>query len=241
MRKSAILILLITLLLIAVPASQTTFAQGDGEYSVDIDPANFVDVVDNPYFPRLPGMRWVYEGQTEDGEVEHVEIEVLSDTREVMGVQVTIMRDTVSVDGEVVEDTYDWFAQDVDGNVWYFGEEVSDFEDGELVSNAGSWEAGVDGALPGIVMYGDPEAHARMPYYQEYYPGEAEDSAILLNTTAQVTVPAGEFEDVVLTYDWNPLEDESHEIKYFAPGVGEVKSIDLITGEIVELIEYSAS
>lgn len=225
-------------ILVFVLTSLFTIAQDDGGYSVEIDPANFVAVVDNPYMPRIAGMRWVYEGVAQDGSTEHVEIEVLSEAREILGVQATVMRDTVSVDGQIVEDTYDWLAQDVDGNVWYMGESVSDFEDGVLVSTAGSWEAGVDGALPGIVMFGDPSAHVGETYLQEYYVGEAEDQADLLSVRGLATVPFGEFENVVMTYDYTYLDVESHEIKYFAQGIGEIKSIDLVTGDVVELTEF---
>lgn len=226
----------VLLLLLLTITGGLTFAQET--YSVDIDPANFVESIDNPYYPREVGMRWVYEGQTMEG-LERVEIEILSETREVMGVQTTIMRDTVYIDGEIVEDTYDWFAQDIDGNVWYFGEEVSDYENGQLISTAGSWEAGVDGALPGIVMFGDPSSHLGETYLQEYYVGEAEDTAQLLSITGIVEIPFGEFEDILLTYDYTPLDFEAHEIKYFAEDIGEIKSIDLVTGDVVTLIEFS--
>ena len=146
----------------------------DGNYTVDIDPDDFVEVIDNPYLPLQPGTRWVYEG-VEDGETERVEVEVTTDRRDVMGISAVVVRDTVYEDGELIEDTYDWFAQDVDGNVWYLGEDSREFEDGELVSTEGSWEAGVDGALPGIVMLADPEVGDA--YRQEFYEDEAEDMA----------------------------------------------------------------
>jgi hypothetical protein len=230
--------LLIGILLLLLTGG-LTFAQDDGGYSVDIDPTNFVEVIDNPYFPHMLGMRWVYEGQTEDG-LERTEIEILPESREVMGVQTTVVRDTVYLEGEMIEDTLDFFAQDIDGNVWYFGEESSNYEDGQLVDTEGSWEAGVDGALPGIVMFGQPEMHLGETYRQEYYLGEAEDMGILLSTNGLVTVPYGSFEDVVLVYEFNPLEEDAHEIKYFAAGIGEVKAIDLVTGEEAVLIEFTA-
>lgn len=130
---------------------------GDGGlYAPAVDPARFVGVIDNPYLPLTTGSRWVYEGES-DGEVERIEVTVLDDRRPVMGIDAVMVRDVVSVAGEIVEDTLDWFAQDIDGNVWYLGEEVQDFEGGRLVGTAGSWEAGVDGALPGIVMPAAPE------------------------------------------------------------------------------------
>ena len=91
---------------------------------MSLDPADFVDVVDNPYFPLLAGSRWVYEGDS-DGEAERIEVEVLDERREIMGISAVVVHDTVYVDDELAEDTYDWYAQDVDGNVWYLGEDTS--------------------------------------------------------------------------------------------------------------------
>jgi hypothetical protein len=182
-------------------------------------------------------MRWVYESETEDG-LERIVVEVTDDTRVVMGVETVVVRDTVTLDGEVIEDTYDWFAQDDDGNVWYFGEDTTAFEDGEE-STEGSWEAGVDGAHPGIVMFADPEPGD--PYYQEFYEGEAEDMGQVLETGKHVSVPAGEFDDVVVTKDWTPLEPDVVENKYYAPGVGVVLEIHVEGGdERVELVEFSS-
>ncbi len=237
MRNIHKIMLVMVLIGLLVLAGSLSMAQET--YTVDINPANFVTVIDNPYFPRIPAMRWVYEGATAAG-LERVEIEVLAETRMVLGVQTTIMRDTVYIGGELVEDTLDWFAQDAEGNVWYFGEDVKNYENGQLVDTAGSWEAGVDGALPGIVMFGDPSAHLGATYRQEYYVGEAEDIAQLLSITAQTSVPYGAFENVLLTYDYTPLDIESHEIKYFAAGIGEIKTFDLVTGEEFTLIEFSA-
>ena len=181
---------------------------GDGgQYAPDIDAANFVDTVDNPYFPLAAGSRWVYEG-TSDGEAERVEVVVTGERRTILGVSATVVRDTVSVAGQVVEDTYDWYAQDREGNVWYLGEASQDVENGQVVSTAGSWEAGVDGAYPGIVMKAEPRVGDA--YRQEYYPGEAEDLAEVLEVGA----------DRVLTQEWNPLEPEVVEQKAYERGVG---------------------
>ena len=233
---------LLSVLLAAVLVLAVISVSGQGlpeNYSVEIDPADFVSVIDNPYYPRIVGTVWIYEGETEDG-LERIEVEVLPDTREVMGVTVTVVRDRVYVEGVIVEDTFDWFAQDVEGNVWYFGEEVQDYEDGQPSSTAGSWEAGVDGALPGIIMFADPTAHIGEVYYSEYYVGEAEDAVIMLNYTGTVELDYGEFENVVMTYDFTPLDPEdAHEIKYYAEGIGTIKEIDLTTGEEFELIDFS--
>ncbi len=210
----------------------------DGAYSVTINPADFVAVVDNPYFPAIPGTRYVYEGMTADG-LEHVEIEVLSETRVVMGVTTTIIHDTVYLDGVLVEDTLDWYAQDKDGAVWYFGEAVDNYENGQLADHAGSWEAGVDGALPGIIMFADPSAHVGETYYQEYYAGEAEDQATLISADESLTIGYGNFENVVQTRDFTALEPDLQEHKFYATGIGMIKEVDLTTGETFELVEYT--
>ena len=140
-----------------------------------------------------------------------------------------VVRDTVTVDGDVVEDTYDWFAQDVDGNVWYLGEDTAEYDDGEVVSTDGSWEAGVDGALPGIVMLASPRSGDA--YRQEYYLGEAEDLAEVLRGRRHREVPFGEFTDVVVIEDWNPFEPETVEEKHYAPGVGVVLEVTTAGGD----------
>jgi hypothetical protein len=208
---------------------------GDGgSYDPQIDPASFVDEIDNPWFPLQPGMRWVYEGTTED-ETERIVVVVTDRRREVMGVSAVVVRDTVSVEGSVVEDTFDWFAQDADGNVWYMGEDTKEYEDGEVVSTEGSWEAGVDGALPGIIMEADPQVGDA--YRQEYYPGQAEDLAEVVRTGQSETVPAGAYDDLVVIKEWNPLEPDAIEEKYYSQGVGTVLENKIRGGtERVELV-----
>jgi len=188
-------------------------------YEPRIDPADFVAEIDNPYLPLPVGRTLVFEGVS-DGDRERIEITVTDRTREVMGVTTTVVRDRAFVEGALVEDTFDWFAQDRWGNVWYLGEETAEYEDGEVVSRAGSWEAGVDGAQPGVVMLADPGVGDL--YRQEYFPGEAEDIARVRAVGGSVTVPAGSYDDVLVTEDWTPLEPDVLEHKSYAPGVGVV-------------------
>jgi hypothetical protein len=193
---------------------------GDGgDYQVTVEPADFVTGIDNPWLPFTPGSAWVYESIGEE-EVERIEVVVLEETRQVMGVAATVVRDTVTVDGELVEDTFDWYAQDTEGNVWYMGEETAEYENGEVVSTAGAWEAGVDGALPGIIMMADPAVGDA--YRQEYYPGEAEDMAEVVRDGASEEVAHGAYDDLVVIEEWTPLEPEVIEEKSYAPGVGVV-------------------
>jgi len=208
-------------------------------YAPTIDPAAFSDQITNPYFPLTPGTTYVYEGSA-DGVAERNEVIVTSDTKTILGVRCVVVHDTVTQDGALVEDTLDWYAQDSEGNVWYFGEDTKEYENGEVVSTAGSWEAGVDGAQPGIVMKASPQAGDE--YRQEYYAGEAEDMAKVLDVSGTRTVPAGSYTDVVETEDFSPLEPEIVERKYYAPGVGFVYSTRVQGGqEETELVSVTTN
>lgn len=209
-----------------------------GDYDPDIDPADFVDAIDNPHLPFAVGARWTYTEESE-GEIERIEVVVTDQRRQVMGVSATVVRDTVTTeDGEVVEDTYDWYAQDTDGNVWYLGEDTEEYDNGEVVSTAGSWEAGVDGALPGIVMRATPRVGDA--YRQEYYRGEAEDLAEVVRIGVTESVGSGDFDDLVVIREWNPLDPEVVEEKYYARDVGLVLEVRTEGGEgRGELIEYT--
>lgn len=211
---------------------------GDGgDYRPALDPADVVDGIDNPYLPLTPGSSWVYEA-TADGETERIEVVVTSDRREVMGISAVVVRDTATVNGELVEDTFDWFAQDREGNVWYLGEDTTEYENGRPANTAGAWEAGVDGALPGIVMPADPTIG--QAYRQEYLPGEAEDMGEVIRQGESETVPFGSFDDLLVTRDWTPLEPDTIEEKYYAPGVGLVLEVKTAGGEgRVELVEHT--
>ena len=206
----------------------------DINYNPEINPSNFVDSVTNIYFPLHPGTVWTYTAQTEDG-TESIVVSVLADIKIVAGVQCTVVRDIVSIDGQTIEDTYDWYAQDIDGNVWYMGEDVSNYENGKLVDHEGSFETGVDGAKPGIIMLANPVLE--MPYRQEYGFGIAEDWGKVVDKGLTVTVPYGTFENCLKTEDWNALEpDAPIEYKYYAPGIGVIKEEAEDGSEVVELI-----
>lgn len=200
-------------------------------YRPEIDPDDFVPLIDHPYMPLEPGRTMIYEGGGE-----RVEVTVTDETKVVMGVTVTVVRDQVFRDGNLIEDTLDWFAQDRDGNVWYFGEETHRVENGQPTTRAGSWEAGKDEAQPGIVMLARPEIGDQ--YRQEYLPSEAEDMGRIRATGESLEVPFGSFADVLVTEDFTPLEPGIVELKYYAPGVGLVME-ETITGgsKGIQLIE----
>jgi hypothetical protein len=204
--------------------------------SPDIAPENFVDTADNPYFPLTPGTRYTYGAETEDG-TETIETFVSHDTKEILGITCIVVEDRVYLDEELIEEAFDWYAQDVDGNVWYMGEDSAEYEDGELVSTAGSWKAGVDGAQPGIIMKADPRVGDS--YRQEYYAGEAEDMGAVVALDQSVSVPYGDFDDCLKTLDWEPLTPDSEEYKYYSPGIGLVLETLGNGSEPVELVSVT--
>jgi hypothetical protein len=196
------------------PRNPSVYVEG-AEYEPSFNPENFSDPQPNPYFPLEPGTRTVFEGGDE-----RVEVTVTGETREIAGVTATVVTDQVFVAGELIEDTTDWYATDNVGNVWYLGEETAEYENGELTTTAGSWEAGVDGAQPGIIMLFDPRVGDA--YRQEFYAGEAEDVATVFALDEAVSVPTGSYEHVLVTEDWSLLDPEVHERKWYAQGVGVV-------------------
>ncbi|HLA82214.1 MAG TPA: hypothetical protein VJP78_11460 [Thermoleophilia bacterium] len=192
--------------------------------TVAIDPADFSTTIDNKHFPLEPGTTYIYESG--DGGT-RIEVVVTNETKVIQGVTCVVVRDTVTEGGALVEDTYDWYAQDKDGNVWYFGEDTKEYQDGQVVSTAGSWEAGVKGAVPGYIMKAEPRVGDR--YQQEYLKGEAEDMAEVLALDASATVPYGSFAQVLKTKEWTPLEPDVEEEKLYAPGVGLIR-IEVVKG-----------
>jgi hypothetical protein len=203
----------------------------------NINPADFVTSIDNPFFSLRPGAKFRYEATTDEGS-EVVVVEVTNQTKPILGVPAVVVRDTVTVSGEVTEDTFDWFTQDRAGNVWYFGEDTKEYEEGRVVSTAGSWEAGVDGAQPGIVMPAQPKVGDK--YRQEFYKGEAEDQAEVLSVAERATVPYGTFHGLVMTRDTTPLEPNLIEHKYYARGVGLVLAVAVKGGsERLELVDIT--
>jgi outer membrane murein-binding lipoprotein Lpp len=184
-------------------------------YNPHIDPAEFTTKIDNEYLPMKPGTTFVYEGGAE-----HDEMSVTHDTKKVMGVECVVVDDRAWEDGKLIERTYDWFAQDNKGNVWYFGEDTKEYKNGKVTSTHGSWEAGVDGAKPGIIMQAHPKVG--QVYRQEYYKGEAEDIAKVQSLNESVKVTYGSFDHVLETKEWTPLEPSYDEHKYYARGVGQV-------------------
>ncbi len=210
-----------------------------GSEPVNLDPADFTTKIDNPYWPMKPGNRWVYRETDPEGTVLRVVVRVTDQTKKIAnGIVARVVRDTVTEDGVLVEDTWDWYAQDKAGNIWYLGELTKEYENGKLVSTGGSFEAGVDGAQPGIAIPANPKVG--LAYRQEYYKGEAEDKASIFSLSEQAEVPFGHFKDVVMTRDLNPLKPKILEYKFFARGVGPVLVIGVSGGsDREELVRFT--
>jgi hypothetical protein len=204
----------------AASASATPFPAAYDEgapYAPTLDPATFVATVDNPYFPLVPGTRWTMKSHGAEGGETTITL-VTHRTKTIMGIPCTVVRDEVDKNGELKELTFDWYAQDAEGNVWYMGEQTAEYQNGKVSTRAGSWEAGVDGAEPGIIMPADPIVG--LTYRQEYLAGEAEDLAKVVDTSSHADTPFRAFDDVWVTEDWTPLEPKVVERKFYARGVG---------------------
>ena len=200
---------------------------------------DFTTKIDNPYMPLRVGMTWVYRETAMDGAVQRDVMKVTNRTKRVAsGVTARVVRDTVTEKGKLVEDTFDWYAQDKRGNVWYLGEDTKEYANGKVTSTEGSWEAGVDGARAGIVMLAHPRAGRQ--YRQEHYPGHAEDTARVLSLDDQAQVPAGHYRPTLLTKEWNPLEPRALEYKSYARGVGLVLELG-VSGDLdrAELVRFT--
>jgi hypothetical protein len=216
-----LLMSLATILLAAAGCNNDNPTEPTPPYNPKIEPADFVRGVDNPFFPLVPGTVYHYEAETDEGH-ETETLEILSDTKMILGIAATIVHDQVFLEGELTEDTFDWYAQNKEGNVWYFGEDTREIENGEVVSTEGSWEAGVDGAKPGIIAWADPAAHIGEEYRQEFLEGVAEDFGKVVAVDQSVTVPFGSFTGCIRTEDRSALEPDILENKFYCPEIGVV-------------------
>jgi hypothetical protein len=208
-----------------------------GTKPVKLDPSDFTTNIDNPYWPMRTGSHWVYR-EVENGEAQRVDVTVTNRTKMLGGIEARVVHDRVSRNGETLEDTYDWYAQDSDGNLWYLGEDTAEYENRKLKTKEGSWAYGVDGAQPGVVVPEHPKQG--MEYREEYYAGHAEDAAEVLNVGGQAQVPFGHFKDAMLTRNFSSIEPTVEEMKLYAKGVGPVMEL-LVSGGSgrTELLSYT--
>jgi hypothetical protein len=217
--------------------SSSSSSLPQGTKPVKLDPADFTTNIDNPYWPIRPGSHWVYR-EVENGETQLVDVTVTNQTKMLDGIEARVVHDRVSRNGETLEDTYDWYAQDSHGNLWYLGEDTAEYENGKLKSKEGTWAAGVNGAEPGVVVPASPRQGMR--YREEYYAGHAEDGAEVLSVNSQVQVPFGRFRNALLTRNFSTIEPTVEEMKLYAKGVGPVMEL-LVSGGSgrTELLSFS--
>jgi hypothetical protein len=220
----------------ATQSGTNTFPQSSEPSN--LNPADFTTQIDNPYWPMPVGARWQVRVTDPERELLNETITVTDRTKKIAdGVTARVVRDVVYDHGKPAEVTDDWYAQDTDGNIWYFGENTAEFHNGKK-DTSGSFEAGVDGADAGIAMLAHPAEG--MTYREEYYKGHAEDRTKVLALDQQVEVPAGHFTGAILTDDYTPLEPDVSEYKLYVKGVGPVLAVTVSGGsEREELVSYT--
>ena len=204
-------------------ASESPLPQGSEP--ANLDPSEFTTEIDNPYWPMTPGSKWTYK-EVEGGQSQDVVVTVTDKTKRIAnGIEARVVHDVVSEDGQPVEVTDDYYAQDAEGNIWYLGEDTAEYENGKVVTREGSFEAGVDGAEAGVALPANPQPG--LSYRQEYYKGQAEDQGEVLSTEEQVETPFGHFTNALMTRDTNPLEPKVEELKLYVKDVGPVLTLDV--------------
>ena len=207
---------------------------------MSLDPADFTTEIDNPYWPMAVGTRWTYRETDNEGGKRRVVVTVTPQTKTIVGIEARVVHDQVTDESGVVEDTRDWYAQDTDGNLWYLGEDTKEYENGKLKTTEGSWEAGVDGAQPGVVVPAHPEPG--LSYREEYYKGHAEDAASVLLVDGYARVPYGRFDEMLQTRNTSGIEPDTVEEKLYARGIGPALEITVSGGsDRAELITVSHS
>ncbi len=195
-----------------------------GSRPAELDPRDFTSRIDHPYWPMRPGTTWHYV-ERGGGEVATVRVAVTGRTKLIEGIRARVVHDVARVDGVIVENTRDWYAQDSGGTVWYLGEHSETYEDGTAVSTEGSWKHGRNGARAGVIL--PARLRAGCAYREEYLAGEAEDRARILSTRETIRTPTGLHRGVVQTANTTPLEPDLLENKFYARGIGPVLELDL--------------
>ena len=214
--------------LVAGCGSSGKSALPQGSEPSTLDPADFTTEITNPYWPMSPGDRLVYREIGDDGGERRVVVTVTPDTKTIMGIEARVVHDIVTENRSVLEDTFDWYAQDADGNLWYLGEDTKEYENGRLKTTEGSWEAGVDSAEAGVIVPAQPEPG--MSYREEYYKGHAEDGASVLTLDAHAKVPYGTYDNLLQTRNYSGIEPDVVEEKFYASGVGPVLEVTISGG-----------
>jgi hypothetical protein len=216
--------------------SSTTSACGT-TYAPVLDPANFVGVIDNNYFPLPVGRKLVYTG-VKDGQTQTDTVTVTDQKKVILGISTTIVNDVATNGSTVLEKTFDYYAQDKQGNVWYLGEDTTHFLPNGKADTSGSFQAGVDSAQPGIIMGANPQIPDA--YRQECYAGQAEDTAWVVGTTGSVRVPYGNVRNVLTSLEATQIEPGAYDQKVYGPGIGIVSEQSLTgTPETAQLVSVT--
>ncbi|MGK2861606.1 MAG: hypothetical protein ACSLE0_06705 [Chitinophagaceae bacterium] len=229
--------MIIVFALCATSCKKETLRHVDNTYKPEVNNAKFIQSlkITNPYFPVTAGKKYIYEGQTQDG-LERIEEQRLTSTKIILGIPCIIVNFKAFLNGTLIEEAWDWYAQDNEGNVWYFGEDVNNYNsNGSLKDHAGSWQAGVDGAQPGTIM--PANVKKGMAYREEYYFNHAEDRAEIIETGLTVTTPMGIFTNCIQTRNWTELEPDLNENKFYAPGIGLIKEVNVSDNTEIVLLE----
>ena len=210
-----------------------------GGEPVQLDPGDFTTRISNPYWPMKPGSRWVYRETDAEGAKQRVVVTVTNQTKRIAnGITARVVHDVVTEGKQPVEVTDDYYAQDNAGNIWYLGEATTEYQNGKPTTTSGSFEAGVNGAKPGVIMPAKPRPGLR--YRQEHLKGEAEDKARIMGLREKAEVPAGYYPRVLMTRDVNPLEPRVLEYKFYARGVGPVLGVSVSGGsDREELLNFT--
>lgn len=219
---------------VAIAGASPAKAPSSSGYEPVLDPANFVSVIDNPYYPLPVGRVLIYKGVRE-GRKQIDRVTVTEKTRVLEGITATTVLDVArEPNGTLIEKTTDWYAQDKWGNVWYMGEDTKAYNPDGTVDTSGSWQAGVNDGEPGIIM----EAHPRVPdaYRQEFLAGQAQDTAWVVRRGGSITVPFGTVMHVLTTLEATVVEPGSYDLKIYAPGLGIVSEHSLTAQEDARLV-----
>jgi len=212
--------------------------QSGPPYEPVLDPANFVSVIDNPYFPMPVGRVLVYSG-VRDGLKQIDTVTVTDQTKVLEGITATTETDVATtLDGKLLEKTTDWYAQDKQGNVWYLGEDTVAYLPNGKLDTSGSWQSDVNDGEPGIIMEADPQIPDA--YRQEFLAGQAEDTAWITGRGGSVKVPYGTVHNVLTSLEHTALEPDVVDMKIYAPGLGIVREQALAGGqEVAKLVKVT--
>jgi len=216
-----------TIAVIAIATTAAVMLSG-GAASAGINPADFNAPVSNPYFPLKPGMVFIYKGSEGNDRLTE-RLRVTHEHRMIEGVSTTVISDILHANGRLQEKTTDWYANDNAGNVWYFGERTATYHpDGTVASREGTWLAGTNGGIAGVIMPANP--YPTDAYRQEFLKGHAEDQAWIVANHEEMRLPYGKLDHIVRSYEWTRLEPNVVSVKFYAPHLGIISERDVAGG-----------